>query len=94
MFLANTILHEASREMKREFLPKIFRNEASGPSPNTEPSAGTDIGNLQTRAVDMGDHWEVTGSKIFITSAHFARWHWMAVRTDPDAPKHREASAS
>jgi len=90
--IANTILHEASEEMKREFLPKIFRNEGQWSITYTEPSAGTDIGSLQTRAVDKGDHYEVTGNKIFITSAHFARWHFMAVRTDPDAPKHRGIS--
>ena len=90
--IANTILHEASEEMKREFLPKIFRNEGQWSITYMEPQAGTDIGNLQTRAVDKGDHYEVTGNKIFITSAHFARWHWMAVRTDPDAPKHQGIS--
>lgn len=90
--IANTILHEASEEMKREFLPKIFRNEGQWSITYTEPQAGTDIGNLQTRATDKGDHYEVTGNKIFITSAHFARWHWMAVRTDPDAPKHQGIS--
>lgn len=90
--IANTIYHEASEEMKQEFLPKIFRNEGQWSITYTEPTAGTDIGSLQTRAVDKGDHWEVTGNKIFITSAHFARWHWMAVRTDPDAPKHKGIS--
>ena len=90
--IANTLLHEANEEMKLEFLPKIFRNEGQWSITYTEPSAGTDIGSLQTRAVDMGDHYEVTGNKIFITSAHFAKWHWMAVRTDPDAPKHQGIS--
>ncbi|GAB5450184.1 MAG: acyl-CoA dehydrogenase family protein [Halioglobus sp.] len=90
--IANTILHEASEAMKQEFLPRIFRNEGQWSITYTEPQAGTDIGNLQTRAIDRGDHWEITGNKIFITSAHFARWHWMAVRTDPDAPKHQGIS--
>ena len=90
--IANTIFHEASEEMKKEFLPKIFTNQGQWSITYTEPGAGTDIGSLQTRAVDKGDHFEVTGDKIFITSAHFARWHWMAVRTDPDAPKHKGVS--
>ena len=58
----------------------------------TEPNAGTDLGSMQCRAVDKGDHFEVTGMKHFITSAHFCRWHWMALRTDPDAPKHKGIS--
>ena len=90
--IANTIFHEASEEMKKEFLPKILNNEGQWSITYTEPQAGTDIGSLQTKCIDMGDHYEVTGSKIFITSAHFARWHWMAVRTDPDAPKHKGIS--
>jgi len=90
--IANTIYHEASEEMKLEFLPRIFNNEGQWSITYTEPGAGSDIGSLQCRAVDKGDHFEVTGTKIFITSAHFARWHWMAVRTDPDAPKHRGIS--
>ena len=53
----------------------------------TEPGAGTDIGSLQMRCIDKGDHYELTGTKIFITSVHFAKWHWIAVRTDPDAAR-------
>jgi hypothetical protein len=90
--IANTIYHEASEEMKREFLPKIFRNEGQWALTYTEPGAGTDIASLQCAAVDKGDHFEVTGTKIFITSAHFADYHWTAVRTDPKAPKHKGIS--
>jgi hypothetical protein len=90
--IANTIFHEASEEMKLEFLPRIFRNEGQWSLTYTEPGAGTDIASLQCTAVDRGDHFEVTGSKIFITSAHFADYHWTAVRTDPEAPKHKGIS--
>ena len=90
--IGSTIYHVASEEMKREWLPKIFRNEGQWSITYTEPNAGTDIGSMQTRAIDMGDHFEVTGMKHFITSAHFCRWHWLAVRTDPDAPKHKGIS--
>jgi hypothetical protein len=90
--VANTILNEGSEEMKREFLPKIFRNEGQWALTYTEPGAGTDIGALQCPAIDKGDHFEITGTKLFITSAHFATWHWIAVRTDPDAPKHKGIS--
>ena len=51
--VSNTILHEASEEMKLEFLPKIFRNEGQWSITYTEPSAGTDIGSLQTRAAEL-----------------------------------------
>jgi alkylation response protein AidB-like acyl-CoA dehydrogenase len=90
--IASTIYHVASEEMKMEFLPMIFRNEGQWAITYTEPNAGTDLGSLQCRAIDMGDHFEVTGMKHYITSAHFCRWHWMALRTDPDAPKHKGIS--
>ena len=90
--IANTIFHEGSEEMKREFLPAIFRNEGQWALSYSEPGAGTDVGALQCAAVDKGDHFEVTGTKLYITSAHFARWHWLAVRTDPSAPKHKGIS--
>ena len=90
--IANTIYHEGSEEMKREFLPRVFANECQWALSYTEPGAGTDLASLQCRAVDKGDHFEVTGTKLFITSAHFADYHWIAVRTDPDAPKHKGVS--
>ncbi len=90
--IANTIYHEGSEEMKREFLPKIFANKCQWALSYTEPGAGTDLASLKCPAVDKGDHFEVTGTKLFITSAHFADYHWVAVRTDPDAPKHQGVS--
>jgi alkylation response protein AidB-like acyl-CoA dehydrogenase len=90
--VASTIFHVASEEMKKEWLPKIFNNEGQWSITYSEPEAGTDIGNLSTKCEDMGDHWLINGMKHYITSAHFARWHWMAVRTDPDAPKHKGIS--
>jgi alkylation response protein AidB-like acyl-CoA dehydrogenase len=90
--IASTIFHVASEAMKMEFLPKIFRNEGQWAITYTEPNAGTDLGSMQCRAIDKGDHFEVTGMKHYITSAHFCRWHWMALRTDPDAPKHKGIS--
>ena len=90
--IANTIYHEGSEAMKREFLPKIFANRCQWALTYTEPGAGTDLASLQCAAVDKGDHFEVTGTKLFITSAHFANYHWIAVRTDPDAPQHKGIS--
>jgi alkylation response protein AidB-like acyl-CoA dehydrogenase len=65
--IANTIFHEGSEELKREFLPKIFRNEGQWALSYSEPGAGTDIGALQCAAVDEGDYFEVTGTKLYIT---------------------------
>jgi alkylation response protein AidB-like acyl-CoA dehydrogenase len=90
--IANTIFHNGSEEMKQEFLPRIFRNEGQWAIVYTEPDAGSDLASMQCKAVLDGDEYVVNGQKRFITSAHFADYFWTAVRTDPDAPKHKGIS--
>jgi alkylation response protein AidB-like acyl-CoA dehydrogenase len=58
----------------------------------TEPSSGTDLASLSTRAVREGDEYVVNGQKIFTTHAHDADYIWLAARTDPNAPKHKGIS--
>lgn len=58
----------------------------------SESDAGTDLANLKTKAVLDGDEWVINGEKIWNSAAHFATHEWLAVRTDPDAPKHKGIS--
>jgi alkylation response protein AidB-like acyl-CoA dehydrogenase len=74
------------------FLPKILAGEVHFAIGYTEPEAGTDLASLRTNAVRDGDHYIVNGQKIFTTGAHDADYIWLAVRTDPDAPKHKGIS--
>ena len=90
--IANTILHHGSEELKQEFLPKIFKNEAQWAIVYTEPDAGSDLASLQCKAELDGDEFVINGQKRFITSAHFAEYFWTAVRTDPTVPKHKGIS--
>jgi alkylation response protein AidB-like acyl-CoA dehydrogenase len=81
--ITNTILRHGSAELKREFLPRIFRNEIQWAIAYTEPEAGSDLANMQCRAVLDGDEYVLNGTKRFITSAHFGDYWWTGVRTDP-----------
>lgn len=90
--IVNTLLHHGSEKLKQEFIPRILRNEIQWALAYSEPEAGSDLANMQMRAVLDGDEYVLNGQKRFITSAHFADYLWTGVRTDPDAPKHKGLS--
>ena len=91
--IVNTLLHHGSEKLKKEFVPRILRNEIQWALAYTEPEAGSDLANMQCRAVRDGDEFIINGQKRFITSAHFADYLWTGVRTDPNAtPKHKGIS--
>jgi len=82
------ILRHGSEELKKEFLPHIARGEVEFALGYTEPQARSDLAALEMRAEDKGDYFLVNGQKMFNTHCHVADYHYLAVRTDPDAPKH------
>ena len=69
---AAPIFENGTPEQKEKYLPKLCSGEWLGAFGLTEPGAGTDAQGQQTTAVDMGDHWLLNGSKIFITNAGYA----------------------
>ena len=75
------IVKWGSEEMKQRVVPAVLRGEKIAALAITEPSGGSDVANLKTRAVDCGDHYKVTGSKVFITSGIRADYYTVAVRT-------------
>ena len=81
-----------TEEQKKLYLPKIVKGEANFCLGYSEPGAGSDLAGLETKAVVDGDDFVVTGQKIFTTHAHDADYCWLAVRTDPNAPKHKGIS--
>jgi len=87
-----TLMALGTDEQKRELLPRILQGELHFAIGYTEPNAGTDLASLQTRAVRDGDEYVVNGQKLFTSAIQHADYVWLAVRTDPDAPKHKGLS--
>jgi 3-oxocholest-4-en-26-oyl-CoA dehydrogenase alpha subunit len=87
-----TIMRYGTDELRTRFLPQILRGEVLFAIGYSEPSAGTDLAALRTRAVRDGDEYVINGSKVFTSLAEFSDYIWLAARTDPDAKKHRGIS--
>ena len=79
-------------EQKKRYLPAISSAEISFAMGLSEPNAGSDLANVETRAVRDGDEYVITGRKRFTSGAHYSDLLWTVARTDPDAPKHRGIS--
>ncbi|MCS8059144.1 acyl-CoA dehydrogenase family protein [Pseudomonas aeruginosa] len=71
----------ARPEVRERVVPAVLRGEKIMALAVTEPSGGSDVANLKTRAVRDGDHYRVSGSKTFITSGVRADYYAVAVRT-------------
>ena len=92
MMFGPTLILTGSGEQKREHLPKILSDEFQWCQGWSEPSAGSDLASLQTRAARDGDDFVIRGQKIWTSGAHTADGMYFIARTDPDAPKHRGIS--
>ena len=90
--IAASLLSFGSEEQKRRWAVPILRAEITASLGMSEPSAGSDLASLRTRAVLDGDHFVVNGQKVWTSGAHDADVLLTFVRTDPDAPKHKGIS--
>jgi alkylation response protein AidB-like acyl-CoA dehydrogenase len=82
-----TLLRFGNEEQKREHLPKICRGEIRWCQGYSEPGAGSDLASLSMRAVSDGDHFVVTGTKIWTSYADQADWIFCLVRTRTEGKK-------
>ena len=87
-----TLMKFGTDEQKAAFLPRILEGKLHFAIGYSEPGAGTDLASLTTRAVRDGDDYVVNGQKVFTSLAEYADYIWLAVRTDPAAPKHKGIS--
>lgn len=85
--LAPVIWTFGTERQKSYYLPRILTGEDYWCQGFSEPSAGSDLASVRTRAVRRGDEYLVNGSKIWTTHAHHANWMFTLVRTNPDVKK-------
>ena len=86
--LGPALLVYGNEEQKKQHLTAICRGEIRWAQGYSEPSAGSDLANLKTKAEDCGDHFLVNGTKIWTTKADEADWIFCLVRTSDSTPKH------
>lgn len=87
MTVGPTIMRVGSEAQKKKVLPAILAGECNIAIGYTEPEAGTDLMSLKTTAVREGDHYVINGQKTFTSMGHSCDYYWLAVRTDPKAPR-------
>jgi alkylation response protein AidB-like acyl-CoA dehydrogenase len=87
-----SILLFGTEQQKKEYLTRIAKGDVVFCLGYSEPNAGSDLASLQTRAVETGDGYVISGQKTWCSYGHLADYCWLAARTDPDASRHEGIS--
>ncbi|GAA1267527.1 acyl-CoA dehydrogenase family protein [Pseudonocardia aurantiaca] len=87
-----TLMHYGTEEQKRRHLPAILSGREDWAIGYSEPSAGTDLAALTTKAVRDGDNYVIQGSKVFTSGGDTADFIWLAARTGLTEARHRGIS--
>ena len=90
--LGPTIIAFGNDEQKARFLPKIQNCEEYWCQGYSEPNAGSDLANVQTKARLEGDEWIIDGQKVWTSLAHWSDWCFVLCRSETDSPNHSALS--
>ncbi|WP_372729051.1 acyl-CoA dehydrogenase family protein [Nocardioides sp.] len=90
--LGPTLIAFGTEEQKRRFLPPIVAVEELWCQGYSEPGAGSDLANVQTKARLEGDQWVIDGQKVWTSNAHTSDWIFVVARTEPGSQRHHGLS--
>lgn len=90
--LGPTLMAYGTDEQKARFLPKIVAVEELWAQGYSEPNAGSDLANVQTKARLDGGAWVIDGQKVWTSNAHLSQWAFVVCRTEPGSERHRGLS--
>ena len=89
LLAAPTIVTHGTREQIDTYVRDIVTGRQAWCQLFSEPSAGSDLAGLQTKAVRDGDEWIVNGQKVWTSGGQYSDLGMLLARTDPDVPKHQ-----
>lgn len=88
-YMSSTYIYKyGSEDLKQKYLVPVIRGEMISAIGITEPGAGSDVANIQTRAVRQGDYYIINGQKTFISNGYYGDYVVLVVKTKPEAGIH------
>jgi len=87
-----TLIAFGTPEQQQRFLPRIVAVEELWAQGYSEPGAGSDLANVQTKARLDGEEWVIDGQKVWTSNAHLSQWVFVIVRTEPGSQRHHGLS--